>query len=64
MSTAPLGLDPVLWQVLACPCPAHGALIADEASSTLTCTECGLAFPVRDGIAVMLIDEATPPGQA
>ncbi|MDP2014559.1 MAG: Trm112 family protein [Actinomycetota bacterium] len=64
MSTAPLGLDPALWQVLACPCDAHGSLKADEAARTLTCTVCGLVFPVRDGIPVMLIDEATTPGQA
>jgi len=64
MTAAPLGLDPALWQVLACPCEAHGALLADEQAATLTCVECGRAFPVRDGIPVMLLDEATTPGQA
>lgn len=64
MSTAPLGLDPALWQVLACPCDAHGALSADESAHTLTCKVCGLVFPVRDGIPVMLIDEAISPGKA
>ncbi len=64
MSTAPLGLDPALWQVLACPCDAHGALSADEMARTLTCAECGLVFPVRDGIPVMLVDEAISQGQA
>ncbi|MEI7453083.1 MAG: Trm112 family protein [Actinomycetes bacterium] len=64
MSHAPLGLDPALWQVLACPCAAHGELIADEAAKTLTCKVCGLAFPVRDGIPVMLMNEAVKPGQA
>lgn len=63
MSTAPLGLDPALWQVLACPCDAHGALAADEQARTLTCAACGAAFPVRDGIPVMLLDEAVQPGQ-
>lgn len=64
MSTAaPLGLDPALWAILACPCAAHGDLIADEKAKTLTCTVCGAAFPVRDGIAVMLMDEAVKPGQ-
>ncbi|MDO8732813.1 MAG: Trm112 family protein [Actinomycetota bacterium] len=64
MSTAPLGLDTALWQVLACPCDAHGELTANEQSRTLTCVVCGLAFPVRDGIPVMLLDEAIAPGQA
>ncbi|MDD2857721.1 MAG: hypothetical protein PHU75_03515 [Candidatus Nanopelagicales bacterium] len=63
MSTAPLGLDPALWQVLACPCDAHGALSADEPSQTLRCQVCGAQFPVRDGIPVMLLGEAVQPGQ-
>jgi len=50
----PLGLDPRLWQVLACPCPAHGELVADEVASTLTCSECGSVFAVQDGIPIML----------
>jgi len=64
MSAAPLGLDPALWQVLACPCDAHGQLLADEAAATLTCAVCGSVFPVRDGIPVMLLDEASRAGQA
>ena len=63
MSTAPLGLDPALWASLACPCAAHGDLVADETAQTLTCNVCGTAFPVRDGIPVMLMDEAVKPGQ-
>jgi len=65
MSTAaPLGLDPALWAVLACPCEAHGDLVADESAKTLTCTICAAVFPVRDGIPVMLMDQAMKPGQA
>lgn len=65
MSTAaPLGLDPALWAVLACPCEAHGDLVADESAKTLTCTICAAVFPVRDGIPVMLKDQAMKPGQA
>jgi len=54
---APLGLDPRLWEVLACPCPAHGDLRANEANSTLTCTVCAAVFRVEDGIPIMLLDE-------
>ena len=64
MSTAPLGLDPALWQVLACPCAAHGELTADEEANTLTSKVCGTAYPERDGIPVMLKHEAVKPGQA
>ncbi|MDO9486166.1 MAG: Trm112 family protein, partial [Actinomycetota bacterium] len=42
-------------QVLACPCDAHGSLTPNEEASTLTCQVCGLAFPVRDAIPVMLL---------
>jgi uncharacterized protein YbaR (Trm112 family) len=57
VTPAPLGLDPRLWEVLACPCPAHGELIADEKASTLTGTCCGAVFAVEDGIPVMLLAE-------
>ena len=55
---APLGLDPRLWEILVCPCPAHGDLLADEAAATLTCSVCGAVFRVEDGIPVMLLADA------
>ena len=58
-ANGPLGLDPARWEVLACPADDHGAVIADESTREIVCTVCGLRFPVRDGIPVMLIDEAT-----
>lgn len=55
-------LDPVLLEVLACPAPHHAPLVAgtpdDPDADALTCTECGRVFPVRDGIPVLLLDEA------
>jgi uncharacterized protein YbaR (Trm112 family) len=45
-----------LKAILVCPA-CHGDLI--EEASTLTCTQCGLRYPIRDGVPVMLIDEAT-----
>ena len=36
----------------------RSALRVDDAASELVCTRCGLAYPVRDGIPVMLVDEA------
>ena len=57
---SPLGLSPHLWDVLACPCPRHAAVEADEADEMIVCTLCATRFPVRDGIPVMLLDDATP----
>lgn len=51
-------LDPTLLEILACPSEDHAPLELDEAASELLCTSCDRAFPVRDGIAVLLLDEA------
>lgn len=60
------GLDPVLLEVLACPAEHHAPLRLgspeDPTAASLTCTECGRVFPIRDGIPVLLLDEATAPG--
>jgi uncharacterized protein len=55
-------LEPQLLEILACPCPQHAPLrlgLADDAQADyLTCTSCGRAFPVRDGIPVLLLEES------
>lgn len=56
-----LGLDPLLLEILACPCEEHAPLKTDAARQLLVCTVCGRGFPVRDGIPVMLLDEAVLP---
>lgn len=53
-----LGVDPLLLEMLRCPKPHHARLRADVAAGELVCEECGAAYPVRDGLPVMLIDEA------
>jgi len=53
-------LDPALLDILACP-ECHAPLRADDAASELVCTGCGLAYPVRDDIPVLLVDEARRP---
>jgi len=50
-------IDPELAAILVCPVD-KADLIEDEADSRLVCTVCGRRYPVRDGIPVMLVDEA------
>lgn len=52
-------LDPTLLEILACP-QCHSSLAVDHDRDELVCTspECALAYPVRDQIPVLLIDEA------
>lgn len=52
-------LDPHLLEILACPDEHHAPLRYDDPGQTLTCTSCGRVFPVRDGIPVLLLDEAS-----
>ncbi|KMS65897.1 Trm112 family protein [Prauserella rugosa] len=55
-------LDPQLLDILACPCDAHAPLTpgtpGDPSADVLSCTSCSRRFPVRDGIPVLLLDEA------
>jgi len=55
-------LPPEVLDILVCPA-CHGSLAWDYETSELCCmtTSCGLAYPVRDGIPVMLIDQARRP---
>jgi uncharacterized protein YbaR (Trm112 family) len=57
-------MDAQLLEILACPDEHHAPLTYDEGAQTLTCTECGRVFPIRDGIPVLLLDEAITPGSA
>jgi uncharacterized protein YbaR (Trm112 family) len=58
-----MNLDPALLDIIVCP-SCRGTLAVDEAASELACTSCGLAYPVRDDIPVLLVDEARRPDQA
>jgi len=58
-----VNLDPALLEILACPnCRAD--LRVDESRDELVCTSCGYAYPVRDDIPVLLVDEARRPDGA
>jgi uncharacterized protein len=55
-----VNLSPQLLEIIVCP-QDHGDLVPDEAASELVCASCGLAYPVRDDIPVLLVDEARRP---
>lgn len=59
MSTEPNapGFDPHMLEALICP-QTHGRLEYDASAQELVSKKAGLAFPIRNGIPVMLIDEA------
>ncbi|MBL6812931.1 MAG: Trm112 family protein [Luminiphilus sp.] len=50
-------LDPKLLNILVCPV-SKAPLVFNEETQELMCKASGLAYPVRDGIPVMLEDEA------
>ena len=54
-----MALSKDLLEILACP-QCKGEISADENHEKLFCHACKLAYPVRDGIPVMLVDEALP----
>lgn len=46
-----------LLKILVCP-KCRGELDYREADAELVCPACRLRYPVRDGIPIMLLDEA------
>ena len=50
-------LDPKLLEILVCPL-TKDALRYDEQAQELISDKAGLAYPIRDGIPIMLVDEA------
>ncbi len=48
-------IDPTLLELLACPvCKA----VVRKETDRLVCSQCGRRYPIRDGIPVMLVEEA------
>jgi hypothetical protein len=56
------GVDPRLLDLLVCPL-SKGPLRYDRERQELVSEQAGLAYPIRDGIPIMLIDEARPIGE-
>ncbi|MBN2158893.1 MAG: Trm112 family protein [Spirochaetes bacterium] len=53
-------IDTKLIEILACPA-CRGDIEYNAKEEKIVCIECGRRYPVRDGIPVMLVDEAEPP---
>jgi len=52
-------IDKKLLDILACPaCKADVRLEGEK----IACVKCGLKYPIKDGIPIMLIYEAEKPG--
>ncbi|MCH8198420.1 MAG: Trm112 family protein [Proteobacteria bacterium] len=52
-------VDPKLLEMLVCPL-TKGPLSYDAGAQELISKQAALAYPIRDGIPIMLIDEARP----
>ncbi len=52
-------LKPELLEILVCP-KCKGELEYDRKAEELLCHKCKLAYPIKDDIPIMLIDEARP----
>ena len=50
-------IDPRLLEILGCPL-TRGPLVYDRARSELISHQAGLAYPIRNGIPIMLAEEA------
>jgi len=57
MADNPAEVDPRLLEILVCPL-TKATLRYDRAAQELVSVEAGLAYPIRDGIPIMLVDEA------
>lgn len=52
-----LAVDPKLLEILVCPL-TKGPLIFDRENNELVSKSASLAYPIRNGIPIMLVDEA------
>lgn len=63
-SSSPTGpdVDPRLLEILVCPV-THGPLTYDRAKAELVSKGARLAYPIRDGVPIMLPEEARELGE-
>lgn len=57
-----MAIDKELLDILACP-KCKGGIRLNDKQDGIVCEKCGLVYPIKDGIPVMLVDEAAPLGK-
>jgi uncharacterized protein YbaR (Trm112 family) len=57
MAESSTEVDAKLLEILVCPL-TKGPLVYDREAQELVSAQAGLAYPIRDGIPIMLADEA------
>ncbi len=58
-TTAAPPLDPEFLALLCCPaCPDRPPVRLDEKTAHLLCDRCGRAYPIRDGLPSLIVDDA------
>ena len=61
-ATPDIDVDPRLLEILVCPV-THGPLEFDRARAELISRSARLAYPIRDGVPIMLPEEARELGE-
>jgi uncharacterized protein YbaR (Trm112 family) len=61
-STSDAGLSPELLEMIRCPA-CLGEFLPPQPAA-LVCSVCGLRYPVRNGVPILLVDEAEQTGAA
>jgi uncharacterized protein YbaR (Trm112 family) len=61
-ATPDVDVDPRLLEILVCPV-THGPLELDRAKAELISRSARLAYPIRDGVPIMLPEEARELGE-
>ena len=56
-------VDPRLLEILVCPV-THGPLVYDRTAAELISKSARLAYPIRDGVPIMLPEEARDLGES
>jgi len=50
-------IDEELLEILTCPA-CKGGILYDKAKQKLICQKCKRRYPIKDGIPIMLVEEA------